>query len=74
MSENENLHGQWDQLVKDWRKPWDELNVVMNRITLAFSKFENPPDEDLELADRLKEQADSAWEKMKAFQVTQINL
>ena len=40
----------------------------MNRITLAFSKFENPSDEDLELADRLKEQSDAAWAKMKEFQ------
>ena len=45
----------------------------MNRITLAFSKFENPSDEDLELADRLKEQLDAAWAKMKEFQINPDN-
>ena len=73
MSKNENIRSEWDQLVKNWRPVWDEWNKVMDRITLAFSKFENPPHEDLELADRLKKQVDSAWAKMKGFQAILIN-
>ncbi len=73
MSKTENIHSEWDQLVKNWQKVWDELSELMDRITLAFSKFENPPHEDLELADRLMEQVDSAWAKMKEFQAIQIN-
>ena len=73
MSKNENIHSEWDQLVKNWRKVWDPWNEVMNRITLAFSKFENPPHKDLELANRLREQVDSAWAKMKEFQAKLIN-
>lgn len=73
MSKNENIHSEWEQLVKNWRKVWDEWSEVMDRITLAFSKFENPPHEDLEIADRLMEQVDSAWAKMKEFQAIQIN-
>ena len=73
MSKNENIHSEWDQLVKNWRKVWDPWNAVMNRITLAFSKFENPPHEDLELADHLREQVDSAEAKMKEFQAKLIN-
>ncbi len=69
MSENENIHSEWDQLVKNWRKVWDEWSEVMDRITLA----ENPPHEDLELAERSKEQVDSAWAKMKEFQANLIN-
>ena len=73
MSEYENAHSEWAQLVKDWRKPWEEWNEVMVRITLAFSKFENPPDEDLKLAESLREKVDSADAKMKEFQANLIN-
>jgi hypothetical protein len=64
----ENISREWNRHVSDWQSIWDEWNEAMNRITLAFSKFENPSDEDLELADRLKEQSDAAWAKMKEFQ------
>ncbi len=73
MSKNENIHSEWVELVKIWRKVWDEWNEVMVRITLAFSKFETPPHEDLELAERLGEQKDSAEAKMKEFQANLIN-
>ena len=73
MSKNENPHSEWTQLVKNWRKVWDEYNEVMNRITLSFSKFENPPDEDIELAERLREQSDLASAKMEEFRTILIN-
>ncbi len=73
MSKNENVHSEYSQLVKIWREAWDELGKVMGRITLAFSNFESPPHEDLELADCLMEQVDSAWAKMKEFQAILIN-
>ena len=73
MSKNENAHSEYSQLVKIWRKVWDEWNEVMNRNALAFSKFESPPHKDLELADRLMGQVDSAWAKMKEFQANLIN-
>ncbi len=73
MSKNENIHSEWAELVKSWRKVWDEWNEVMGRITLAFSKFETPPHEDLELAERLMKRVDSALAKMKEFQAIQIN-
>lgn len=69
MSKNENAHSEWDQLVKNWRKVWDEWNEVMDRITLTST----PTDEDLESAKRLGEQVDAAWEKLKEFQATLIN-
>ncbi len=73
MSKNENVHSEYSQLVKIWRPVWDELNKVMNRIDLAFSKFENPSHEDLELADRLREQEGLAWAKMQECKANLIN-
>ena len=73
MSKYDNIHSEWDDLVKIWRKVWDPWNEVMGRITLAFSQSETPPHEDLELADRLREQIDSAEAKMKEFQAKLIN-
>ena len=63
----------FEELVRIWRKVWDELKKVNNRIDLAFSRFENPSHEDLELADRLREQEGLAWAKMKEFQANLIN-
>ncbi len=73
MSKNENVHSEYKELVRIWRKVWDQWNEVMNRNALAFSNFESPPHKDLELAERLKEQVDSAWAKMKGFQAILIN-
>ena len=70
MPEIDHVHEEWLQLVRDWRSPWDEWNEVMGRITLAFSRFENPPNEDLELANRLQEQIDAAMARMREFQRT----
>ena len=69
MSENEKIHSEYDRLVKNWRKVWDEWNVVMDRITLTST----PTDEDLESAKRLGEPVDAAWEKLKKFKETMIN-
>ena len=69
MPEIDQVHGEYRRLVRDWRSPWDEWNEVMGRITLAFP---NPPSEDLELANRLREQADAAWARMKEFQRTLV--
>ena len=68
MPKDEQVHEEWHQLVDDWRSAWDKWNEFMGRITLAFSRFENPPDEDLELADQFEKQADAAWARMKEFQ------
>ncbi len=73
MSKNENAHSEYSQLVKIWREALDEYNKVMDPITLAFSKSEIPPHEDLALAERLGEQVDSAMAKMKEFQANLIN-
>ena len=73
MSENENIYSEYDQLAKNWRKAWEEWNEVMVRITLAFSKFENPPLEDLDLEERLKEQVDLFYAEMKEFQAILTN-
>ncbi len=73
MSKNENVPSEYKQLVKIWRPAWDELKKVNNRIDLAFSNFENPSHEDLELANRLREQEGLAWAKMKEFQANLIN-
>ena len=64
MSENENIHSEWDQLVENWRPLFNKWNEVMVRNDLT----PNPSHKDLELAERLGEQADAAWEKMKKFQ------
>ena len=69
MPEIDQVHEEWHQLVRDWQSPWDKWNEVMDRITLAFP---NPPNEDLELANRLQEQADAAWARMKEFQRTLV--
>ena len=73
MSEYENAHSEWAQLVKDWRKPWEEWNEVMVRITLAFSKSENPTPEDLDLEERLNEKVGLAQAKMDEFKANLIN-
>ncbi len=73
MFKNENAHSEYSQLVKIWREALDEYNKVMDPITLAFSKSEIPPHEDLVLAERLGEQVDSAMAKMKAFQANLFN-
>ena len=69
MSENENIHSEWDQLVKNWRKAAGEWHEVMARIALTST----PTDEDLESAKRLGEQVDAVWEKLKEFQANLIN-
>ncbi len=69
VSKNENNPSEYDRLVKDWRKVWEEWNEVMARITLTST----PPDEDLESAKRLGEQVDAAWERLKEFQAILIN-
>ena len=68
MPKDEQFHTEWQQLVEDWRSAWDKWNEIMDRITLAFSRFESPPDEDLELADHRKEQAETAMGRMEDFQ------
>ena len=73
MSKNENVDSEYSQLVKIWRPLWDELKKVNNRIDLAFFTIENPSQEDLELAERLGEQVNSAMAKMKEFQANLIN-
>ena len=73
MSENENIPSEWDQLVKDWRKPWEEWQEVMARITLAFSQSENPTPEDLDLEERLDEKVGLAQAKMDEFKANLIN-
>ena len=70
MPEDEQVHEKWRQLVRDWRSVWDSWNEVMDRITLAFSQFENPSDEDLELEDRLRTQVDAANARMDEFRRT----
>ena len=73
MSKNENVDSEYSQLVKIWRPLWDELKKVNNRIDLAFFTIENPSQEDLELAERLGEQVNSAMAKMKEFQAKLLN-
>ena len=67
MPEDEKIHEEWLRLVREWRSVWGEWNEVMARITLAFSRFENPPNDDLELANQLEEQEDAARARMKEF-------
>ena len=70
MPEDEQVHEEWCQLVRDWRSVWDSWNEVMERITLALSRSENPSDEDFKLEDRLQKQVDAANAKMDEFRWT----
>ncbi len=73
MSENEDVPSEYSQLLRNWREAWDEWHKVMDRIELARSKPGGPPDEDLELAERLLERADSAFENLKEYQAYLFN-
>ncbi len=70
MPEDEQVHEKWCQLVRDWRSVWDAWNEVMVSMTLAFSRSENPSDEDLELEDRLNTQVKAAQARMDEFKRT----
>ena len=68
-----NIRREWNRVVSDWHSIMAEWNMVMNWTTLAYSKFENPSNEDLELADSLNVQSDAAWARMKEFQSKPAN-
>ncbi len=70
MPEDEQVHEEWCQLVRDWRSVWERWNEVMDRITLAFSQSGNPSDDDLELEDRLRTQERAAQGRMDEFRRT----
>ena len=61
-----------DQLLADWRRVRDELIKVDKRNWLSYSIFENPPHEDLELADRLAEQLVSARKNMRELHARKV--
>ncbi len=65
MPEDEQVHEEWSQLIRDWRSVWEPWNQVMARLTLAFSQSENPSSDDLELEDRLRTQVDAAEARME---------
>ena len=62
-----DMHEEWRRLVQDWRSVWDPLNEVMDRMTLAFSRGENPETADLDLAEQLDEKVKAADAKMDEF-------
>ncbi len=62
-----DTHEEWRRLVQDWRSVWDPLNEVMDRMTLAFSRGENPETADLDLAEQLDEKVKAADAKMDEF-------
>ena len=70
MPQDQQVHEKWSQLVRDWRSVWDPWNEVMDRITLAFSQFENPSHEDIGLEDQLRKQVDAAEMRMQEFRRT----
>ena len=72
MPEDEQVHEKWCQLVRDWRSDWDAWNEVMVRMTLAFSRSENPSDEDLELEERLHIQVRAAEARMDDFREARV--
>ena len=67
MPRGKQAHEEWQRLVEDWRNVFAPWNEVWDRITLAFSRFENPETADLELADQLDEQKKAAEAKMDEF-------
>ncbi len=73
MSNNENAHSEYSQLVKIWREALDEYEKVMDPITLAFTKSETPPHEYLVLAESLLGQVASDYAKVKEFQANLFN-
>lgn len=73
MSKNENVPSEYKELVRIWRKVSNQWHEVMKRNDLAFSNFESPPHKDLELANRLGKQKDSAEAKMIEFKANLIN-
>ncbi len=70
MPEDEQVHEEWSQLIRDWRSVWEPWNEVMARLTLAFSQSENPSGDDLELEDRLHTQVDAAEARRDKFRRT----
>ena len=73
MSKNEDVPSEYKQLVKIYRKLRDEYDEVIRRNWLDFSNFQNPSDEDLDLAERLEEQVNSALAKMQEFKANLFN-
>ncbi len=67
MPVDEQAHEEWRRLVQDWRSVWDPWNEVMDRITRAFSRGENPETVDLDLAEQLDEKVKAAEAKRDAF-------
>ena len=70
---SEKSSSEWNQLVGAWKPIWEEWQEVMERITLAFIKTENPSNEDLELEDRLNEQLKVIRAKMDDCKSNMIN-
>ncbi len=67
MPVDKQAHVEWRRLLQDWRSVWDPWNEVMDRITWAFSRGENPETADLDLVDQLDEKVKAAEVKMDEF-------